>query len=171
MTLPTTGVPSSFAGSSNPWPHRLAWLLACTVFPLIWLGGTVTTYEAGMAIPDWPTTYSYWFYPITLWLAVWDVFLEHGHRLLAQFVGMLAILLAVSIWRLDGRKWMRWLAVAVLLGVLLQCTLGGLRVLNDSGIFPLVSGRTLARIHGCTATLYFALCTTVVSLTSQTWRR
>ena len=41
------------------WPHRLAVLLVCVVFPLIWVGGLVTTYDAGMAVPDWPTTYGY----------------------------------------------------------------------------------------------------------------
>ena len=66
--------PDPLATSPNPWPHRLAWTLAIVVFPLIWMGGTVTTYEAGMAVRDWPTTFSYWFYPFELWLAVWDVF-------------------------------------------------------------------------------------------------
>ncbi len=115
-----------------------------------------------MAVPDWPTTNSYWFYPITLWLAVWDVFLEHGHRLLAQLAGLLAITLAVSLWLSDGRKWMRWVGAAIVLGVVAQGTLGGLRVLADD--------RVLARVHGCTAALYFALCAAVVTWTSTKWR-
>ena len=36
------------------WPHRWAWLLACTTFPLLWVGGLITTTDAGMAVPDWP---------------------------------------------------------------------------------------------------------------------
>jgi heme o synthase len=148
--------------AENHWPNRLAWALAIAVFPLIWMGGTVTTYDAGMAVPDWPTTYQYWFYPIKLWLAVWDVFLEHGHRLLGQLAGALAILLAVAIWRLDDRKWMRWVGVAVVAGVIAQGALGGWRVLADE--------RLLARIHGCTAPLYFGLCTAVVAWTSRQWR-
>ena len=48
----------------NHWPHRLAWVVACGIFPLIWMGGLVTTYGAGMAVPDWPTTYDSWFYPL-----------------------------------------------------------------------------------------------------------
>ena len=159
--------PTESCESAEPmaslWPHRLAWALAITVFPLIWMGGTVTTYDAGMAVPDWPTTYDYWFYPIKLWLAVWDVFLEHGHRLMAQLAGILAILLAVALWRLDDRKWMRWVGVAIVLGVIAQGVLGGLRVWADD--------RVLARIHGCTAPLYFALCAAVVIWTSRTWRQ
>ena len=152
----------NLAPTESPWPHRLAWALAMVVFPLIWMGGTVTTYEAGMAVPDWPTTYSFWFYPVQLWLAVWDVFLEHGHRLLGQVAGILAILLAVAIWRRDDRKWMRWVGAAIVVGVIAQGVLGGLRVLADD--------RLLARVHGCTAALYFALCAAVVTWTSRAWR-
>ena len=67
------------------WPHRLAVLLCCATFPLIWVGGLVTTYDAGMAVPDWPTTYGYnmFSYPLETWLyGPWDLFIEHGHRLL-----------------------------------------------------------------------------------------
>ncbi len=127
------------------------------------MGGSVTTYDAGMAVPDWPTTNEYWWYPVKLWLAVWDVFLEHGHRLLGQLAGMVAILLAIVIWRQDRRKWMRWVAVGVVAGVIAQGTLGGLRVLADD--------RVLARIHGCIAPLYFALCAAVVTWTSRRWQR
>jgi heme o synthase len=156
----------------HPWPHRLAWMLAIAVFPLIWMGGTVTTYDAGMAVPDWPTTYSSWFYPVHLWLAVWDVFLEHGHRLLAQLVGIIAILLAVVIWRTDDRKWMRWVAAAIVVGVVAQGTLGGIRVWAGAqqGFWAWANDRLLARIHGCIAPLYFGLCAAVVAWTSRQWR-
>jgi len=59
----------------SPWPHRLAWALACAVIAMIWVGGLVTTYHAGMSVPDWPTTYGYWFYPLPRWLhAFWTCF-------------------------------------------------------------------------------------------------
>ena len=32
---------------ASPWPHRLAVLLACATFPLMWVGGLVTSYERG----------------------------------------------------------------------------------------------------------------------------
>ena len=52
---------------SSPWSHRLAVALALVTFPLIWVGGLVTTYDAGMAVPDWPTTFGYnpFLYPIS----------------------------------------------------------------------------------------------------------
>ncbi len=74
--------------------YRWAVSVAIVTFPLIWIGGLVTTYDAGMAVPDWPGTYGYnlWLYPWTTWLfGPFDLFVEHGHRLLATVVGMLTI--------------------------------------------------------------------------------
>ena len=74
----------------NPWPHRFAVVLACATFPLIWIGGLVTTVDAGMAVEDWPTTFGYplLFYPLVKWLyGPADVFIEHGHRLYASAIG------------------------------------------------------------------------------------
>jgi len=153
--------------------HVLAWLLACGVFPLVWMGGLVTTYSAGMAVPDWPTTFGHWFYPVQHWLwgigdVLWDVFLEHGHRTVAQLVGLVTIALVVVLWRNDPRKWMRWLAGAALFGVVLQGALGGFRVLSDTAELPGVA-LALAKIHGCTAPLFFCLAATLVTLTSRAW--
>ena len=146
----------------SPWPHRLAWVLVCTTFPLIWLGSTVTTYNAGMAVPDWPGTYGHWiWYPLDLWLGVWDLFLEHGHRLLARSVGLITIALAIVLWRKDPRRWIRKLALLAIAGVIFQGTLGGIRVLWTS--------EWLAKVHGCSAPLFFALCAAMVTLTSRAW--
>jgi cytochrome c oxidase assembly protein subunit 15 len=140
----------------------LAWVLAGATFVLLYAGGTVTTYSAGMAVPDWPTTEGSWFYPVGKWLGGdWDVFLEHGHRLLGQAVGLVTIALAVALWRLDPRKWMRWLGVGAVVGVVVQGTIGGLRVLGDELL--------LAKVHGCTGPLFFALCAAIVTLTSRRW--
>ncbi|MBN2476064.1 MAG: COX15/CtaA family protein [Pirellulales bacterium] len=150
--------------ASTRWPHRLAWLTVCLAFSLVWLGGTVTTYEAGMAVEDWPTTFGYWFYcPLHLWLGTWDVFLEHTHRMLAQLVGLSTIVLAVLIWKSDRRRWMWWLAAAAVAVICFQGLLGGLRVLGDA--------RMLARIHACTAPLFFALAAAMVAWTSPAWLR
>ncbi|MGD0518826.1 MAG: COX15/CtaA family protein [Thermoguttaceae bacterium] len=152
-----------FNAPASPWPHRWAWVLACGVFPLIWMGGLVTTYGAGMSVPDWPTTYHSWFYPLDKWL--WnfnDLFLEHSHRTIAQIDGIVAIMLIVSVWRWEPRNSVRWLSAAILLGLISQGVLGGLRVVLDE--------RVLARIHGCAAPLVFALCSAMVSVTSAAWR-
>lgn len=150
--------------SRSLWPHRTAWLLACATFPLIWMGGLVTTYGAGMAVPDWPNTYGYnlFLYPLASWLSVWDVFLEHSHRLIGASVGMITIVLAGLLWYAERRRWLRWLGVVAIVGVCFQGTLGGLRVIGDE-LF-------LAMIHGCTAPVFFALCAAMVTFTSARWQ-
>src|SRR6476660_375976 len=133
------------------WPYRLAVALALVTFPLIWVGGLVTTYDAGMAVPDWPGTYGYNLlrYPWQTWVAgPWDLFIEHGHRLLGASAGLVAIALVISTWVTSSSPRMRWCAAGLLLFVILQGVLGGLRVLLDA--------RTIALLHGCTGPLFFA---------------
>ena len=157
-------VPNNHA-EDNSWPHRMAVLLVCAVFPLIWVGGLVTTYDAGMAVPDWPSTYGYnlLLYPWQTWLSgPWDLFIEHGHRLLGALVGALTIALAAVIYRYDGRSWMRWMGLLCVLGVIGQGVLGGMRVLKDE--------RSLARIHGCTGPIFFAFCVALAVMTSRWWK-
>src|SRR5262249_58169712 len=87
-------MPIQVQSRPSPCPPRLAVALALVTFPLIWVGGLVTTYDAGMAVPDWPSTYGYnlLLYPWQTWFAgPWDLFIEHGHRLLAAATGVLAI--------------------------------------------------------------------------------
>ena len=119
--------------TSNRAAHVAAWILACTTFPLIWMGGLVTTYGAGMAVPDWPSTYGYnlFLYPLGSWLEVWDVFLEHGHRLLGSLVGLVTIVLVLLLWRRDRRRALWWMAGVALVLVCLQGVLGGLRVVGS----------------------------------------
>ncbi len=155
---------SEIAGYSK-WPHRWALVLACATFPLLWVGGLVTTTDAGMAVPDWPNTYGYnlFLYPWQTWLfGPWDLFIEHGHRLLASVVGMLTIGLLILLWRTDGRRWMKAVGCAALGLVIWQGVLGGMRVLLDE--------RTLAMLHGSTGPVFFALTVAIVVFTSTTWR-
>ena len=89
-------------------------VLACATFPLVWVGGLVTTTDAGMAVPDWPNTYGYnlFLYPWQTWLSgPWDLFVEHGHRLLAASVGMITIGLLVVLLRLEERRWVEGLGI------------------------------------------------------------
>jgi heme a synthase len=146
----------------SPWPHRLAIALALVTFPLIWVGGLVTTYDAGMAVPDWPGTYGYnlFLYPWQTWLAApWDLFIEHGHRLLGALAGLLAIALVASVLFTDRRRWLIWAALGALGLVIIQGILGGARVLFDA--------RLVALIHGCIGPLFFAYLAGLIVATSQ----
>ena len=77
----------------SAWPHRWAWLLACATFPLIWVGGLVTTTDAGMAFRDWMTSDGTFFLFYDWLSSAGDKFVEHGHRLLGALVGAI-----VSAW-------------------------------------------------------------------------
>lgn len=153
------------AGYSR-WVFGFALSLAVSVFPLIWVGSLVTTYDAGMAVPDWPSTYGYnmFAYPLKTWLfGPFDLLAEHSHRLLGSLAGMLSIGLVISAWCCEKRGWFRWWTVAVLLAVICQGLLGGMRVRLDA--------RTLAMVHGCTASLFFAMATATAVMASKFWYR
>lgn len=140
----------------------MAWLLACATFPLIWVGGLVTTTDAGMAFRDWLTSDGHFmlFYP---WLSsAGEKFVEHGHRLLGAAAGFLSIALVVVVWRTEPRGWVRKFSLLILAGVILQGVLGGMRVVLDE--------RTLALVHGCTGPLFFMMCVAMVVFTSPWWR-
>lgn len=145
-------------------PHRLAVLLVCATFPLVWVGGMVTSYNAGMAVPDWPTTYGYnmFLYPWQTWLfGPFDLFIEHGHRLLGALVGMISIAVVIVVWRWEPRPGVRALAAAILAAVIFQGVLGGLRVIGDEV--------ELAKVHGIFATVFFGMTVALAVVTSRLW--
>lgn len=137
-------------------------MLCCATFPLVWIGGLITTTDAGMAVPDWPGTYGYnlFLYPWQTWLfGPWDLLVEHGHRLFASGVGLLTIAFVVIVWRSGAGPRLRWLAIGALALVILQGVLGGLRVVLNE--------RHLALAHGSTGPLFFALTAALVALTAK----
>lgn len=148
----------------SPWPHRLAIALALVTFPLIWVGGLVTTYDAGMAVPDWPGTFGYnlLLYPWESWLAApWDLFIEHGHRLLGAAAGIVAVGLLAVVCVFDRRHWVIGLAAGALLLVIFQGLLGGARVLMNE--------RSVALIHGCVGPIFFAYLAGMIVVLSPRW--
>jgi cytochrome c oxidase assembly protein subunit 15 len=63
--------------TQHPWLNRFAWQAAGVTLLLLGLGGLVTSREAGLSVPDWPTTYGYnrFLFPVHLWRG--NVFYEH----------------------------------------------------------------------------------------------
>ena len=134
-------------------PYWLAVAVTCATFPLIWVGGLVTTTGAGMAVPDYPSTFGYnlFLYPWQTWISgPWDVFIEHGHRLLGALVGGLTLALCAVTFRSAAPRWLKKSVILALVGVIAQGGLGGMRVLLDQ--------RTLAFLHGCLGPVFFAYC-------------
>ena len=93
---------------NNPALRRFALITAAATFVLVWIGGLVTSHEAGMSVPDWPTTYGYnmFFFPISKWFG--GIFYEHTHRLVASGVGLLTTILALWHYGWKSRKILRW---------------------------------------------------------------
>jgi heme a synthase len=142
--------------------HRFALLTALSTFCLLWVGGLVTSNGAGMAVPDWPTTYGYnmFLFPISKWTG--GIFYEHSHRLVASAVGLLTVILAVWLWLKDDRPWLRRLGVVAVGLVIAQGVLGGIRVTamkDEIGI-----------VHATVAQLFFVLIGSIALFTSGWWR-
>jgi len=93
---------------------------------LIVAGALVTSNDAGLSVPDWPTSFgSLYKIPPMVGGVKW----EHGHRMFAEFIGLLIIVMAIWTQRVEQRQWMKalgWIALAAVVG---QGVLGGLTVL------------------------------------------
>lgn len=144
-------------------PHRPAAgtftkLLACAVLPLILVGAGVTSKDAGMIFPDWPTSDGHLLNPPGWW-QVDSKLWEHGHRLLGWSVGMLAIASAIACWK--GTAAQRNLALATLGAIVVQGVMGGLRVREVS--------TWLAMLHGIFGQACFCLACVSALFSSRGW--
>src|SRR3989338_3456190 len=119
--------------------------LSAATFLLILAGGLVTSHEAGLAVPDWPTSYGRWFPPM-----VGNVFWEHGHLMIAGSVGILTFAAALLIQRNVPDKAIVRLSWIAFCAVLLQALLGGLTV-----IFMLPPAVSIA--HAALAQTFFCI--------------
>jgi heme a synthase len=119
--------------------------------------------HAGLAIDGWLVLepgrgdWFLWFYPVEQWFRDVGTFVEHTHRQFGSAVGLLAIATVVACWRTPVRA----VALAALVAVIAQGTLGGLRVLEASS--------ELAFLHGAFGQAVFALLGAVVVATSRAW--
>jgi cytochrome c oxidase assembly protein subunit 15 len=103
-------------------------------------------------------------FPPSKWIG--GIFFEHTHRLLASAVGLLTTVLAVWLWLVEKRTWLKRLGVVAFFLVVLQGVLGGLRVVFDKyGLGP-----HLGIFHGTVAQLFFVLVAFVTLATSRWWK-
>ena len=115
-----------------------------------------------MAFRDWLTSDGVAM-PLYPWLSsVGDKFIEHGHRVLGMAAGALSIAVVIACHVAGERPAVKRYAWALLVGVIAQGALGGLRVVLDA--------RVVALIHGATGPLFFAAAAGFVVVTSAKWR-
>jgi heme A synthase len=115
----------------DPWPARIAAVVALSYVPLVLLGGVVTSTESGLAVRGWPDTFgaNMFLYPISL-MSQPRIYFEHSHRLFGTLAGLATIILWLSTLaspKVRGRFGV-W-ATLLLLAVIVQGVVGGQRVL------------------------------------------
>ena len=158
--------------TTGRWPRRLAWVLACASFLSIVIGAVLTGYGAGGVASDGPAgVHHFWFlYPTGDWLGIWDVFLEHLHRLVGTVSVLAATGLAAMLWRMDVGKGLHRTATAVAGGLWLECLFGGLGILSGRSDPTTIAGVDtplfLSRFHACIAPAVFALAVVLLERTS-----
>ena len=141
--------------------HRFAVFLACAVVLLIAAGGLVKSKEAGLSVPDWPTSYGGFNPP--RWWQIDTVRAEHGHRLIAGTVGLLTLALALWTQRVEPRRWVRRLAWTAFAAVVAQALLGGLTV-------RLFLPPAVSISHAALAQAFLCLVVALAVVTSARWR-
>jgi len=137
--------------------HRFALFVASATFFVLIAGASVTSTGSGLAVPDWPLSFGTLFPPMK-----GGVFFEHGHRMVAGSVLLLAVVLNVLLWRREKRGWVRRLGLLTLLGFVTQAALGGLTVL-------LLLPTPISVSHAGLAVVVFGLLVSIALVTSPGW--
>jgi len=126
---------------------------------VITAGALVTSNDAGLSVPDWPTSFGYL---VKIPHFVGGVRYEWTHRMLAG--SLLTLTLAIAIWTLvvERRRWLRWLAIGAFCTVIAQAILGGLTVLLFQP--PIVS-----TAHAAVAQTFFCIAVAIAVFTGRRW--
>lgn len=132
---------------------------ACATLVVITAGALVTSNDAGLSVPDWPTSFGYL---VKAPHFVGGIRYEWSHRMVAGT--LVSLTLAIAIWTLlvERRRWMRWLAVGAFCTVIAQAILGGLTVLFFQP--PAVS-----TAHATVAQTFFCIAVAIALFTGRKW--
>jgi cytochrome c oxidase assembly protein subunit 15 len=126
---------------------------------VITAGALVTSNDAGLSVPDWPTSFGYL---VKIPHFVGGIRYEWSHRMVAGT--LVSLTLAIAIWTLlvERRRWLRWLAVGAFCTVIAQAVLGGLTVLFFQP--PAVS-----TAHATVAQTFFCIAVAIALFTGRKW--
>jgi len=139
--------------------HTFAAFTACFTFVVIMFGASVTSNDAGLSVPDWPTSFGYL---VKVPHLVGGVRFEWSHRMVA---GSLVVLtLGIAIWTLvvERRSWLRKLAIAALGTVIAQAILGGMTVL-------FLQPPAVSTAHAVVAQTFFCIAVAIALFTGRKW--
>jgi heme a synthase len=144
----------------NPVVHKLAVFTVCWTVLLFVAGALVTSNDAALSVPDWPTSHGSYLPPLETLRG--GALIEFSHRMIAGTLGVLMLILAVLLWRKEERGWLRWFGVIAVVGVAVQAVLGGQVVLRLLHYW-------LPVIHACFAQIVFGAVLGIAVLTSRWW--
>jgi heme a synthase len=132
---------------------------ACATLVVITAGALVTSNDAGLSVPDWPTSFGYL---VKVPHFVGGVRYEWTHRMVAG--SLIFLTLSIAVWTLlvERRRWLRWLAVGAFCTVIAQAILGGLTVL-------LFQPPWISTAHATVAQTFFCIATSIALFTGRKW--
>ncbi|GEN79170.1 COX15/CtaA family protein [Actinotalea fermentans] len=131
--------PTEPAPAAPSWVRRLAWANLAAQIGIIVTGGAVRLTGSGLGCSTWPQCEPGQFTPVLHEETSSHTMIEFGNRTLTGVLGIIALALAVAVWRDTTRPlWFRRLALVPLGGVAAQAVIGGITVLAD--LHPAVVG-------------------------------
>ncbi len=168
--------------SRRSWVYPLAISGAALNLLQLVLGGIVTSLRAGDSDPNWN--------PLQFWVWLREVgggqFFELRHRVLGALIGFASLLIVFAAWKTEKRPWVRKLSYWLLILVVIQGVLGGLRVHVISSLSfrevmdqffsflgkmdPGTAGRiAFAMVHALMAQITLLLFLALAIVTGKTW--
>ena len=132
--------------------------VACATFVLLIAGALVTSNDAGLSIPDWPTSFG----SFTVPPLHGGIRFEWTHRAIAGSIVILTVAIAMWTWLVERRRWMKWLGVAALGTVVIQAVLGGLTVL-------LLQPPWVSSAHAAVGQTFFCIAVAIAMFTGRRW--
>jgi len=122
-------------------------------------GASVTSNDAGLSVPDWPTSFGYL---VKVPHFAGGVRFEWGHRMVAG--SLIVLTLAIAAWTLlvEKRSWLRKLALAALGTVIAQAVLGGMTVL-------MLQPPAVSTAHAAVAQTFFCIAVSIALFTGRKW--
>jgi len=139
--------------------HIFAIFVACATLVVITAGALVTSNDAGLSVPDWPTSFGYL---IKVPYFVGGIRYEWTHRMLAG--SLVTLTLGIAAWTLlvERRRWLRWLAIGAFCTIIVQAILGGLTVL-------LFQPPAVSTAHAAVAQTFFCIAVVIAVFTGRRW--
>jgi cytochrome c oxidase assembly protein subunit 15 len=133
--------------------------VACATLVVITAGALVTSNDAGLSVPDWPTSFGYL---VKVPHFVGGVRYEWSHRMVAGTLVSLTLAIAILTLWVEKRRWLRWLAVGAFGTVIAQATLGGMTVLFFQPPW-------LSTAHATVAQTFFCIAVAIALFTGRKW--